>query len=269
MTYPFRDPLRTMDTLAAMWASATTSPIAGGSAGAYRTLFMTLRRLVIGRRLNVRLKAGELSLTVTEFDSGLDMRGLSVGQLDDIRLSADELSWDGAQYDHATVVLRNVHLRPATPPVLVAAPVELTVDVPGHVVEQLFSRAAPRLTGRIGDDDVARVRWARFPGLGYVEVDAVVDGSSVALTPRVVSLRHRRWRLPVRTPAYRVALPALPHGVELTDVAVRRGMVRLSGRLPEWRVDVPRGRFEDVVNQLNQRTLNLLNRFRPESEGHS
>ena len=47
-----------------------------------------MRLLVVGRRLAVRLDDGDLTLTVTEFDSRLDVRGLSVGQLNDVRLAA-------------------------------------------------------------------------------------------------------------------------------------------------------------------------------------
>ncbi len=86
-----------------------------GAAAAYRTLFMTLRRLVVGRRLAVRLDEGDITLTVTEFDSRLDVRGLSVGQLNDVRLAARDIRWDGNRLDRATAVLHNVHLRPAAP----------------------------------------------------------------------------------------------------------------------------------------------------------
>ena len=64
----------------------------------------------------VRLDDGDLTLTVTEFDSQLDVRGLSVGQLNDVRLAARDIRWDGSQFDRATAVLHNVHMRPSAPP---------------------------------------------------------------------------------------------------------------------------------------------------------
>ena len=72
------DPFRPLDMLASLWSTAAVTPVSSGAAVAYRTLFMTLRRLVIGRRLAVRLDEGDITLTVTEFDSRLDIRGLSV-----------------------------------------------------------------------------------------------------------------------------------------------------------------------------------------------
>ena len=74
------------DSLAALWSPATVSSLSSGPAGAYQTLFTTLRRLIVGRRLNIGLASGDLVLTVTGFESDLDMLGLSVGQLNDVSL---------------------------------------------------------------------------------------------------------------------------------------------------------------------------------------
>jgi hypothetical protein len=41
--------------LTALWSSAALAPGNGAAAAAYRTLIMTVRRLVVGRRLAVRL----------------------------------------------------------------------------------------------------------------------------------------------------------------------------------------------------------------------
>ena len=189
--------------------------------GGLPDVFTTVRRLVVGRRLAVRLDDGDLTLTVTEFDSRLEMRGLSVGQLNDIRLAARDIRWDGNQFDHATAVLHNVHIRPSAPPVLVAAPVELTLEVPTAVLDDLFRWAVPRLSGEVGGDGIARLRLARRPVLGNVEVDARLDGSTLWFKPRGLVIRRSRWRLPSRTPAYPVHLPELPHGLQLTGIDLR------------------------------------------------
>jgi hypothetical protein len=81
----------------------------------------------------VRLDGGDLTLTVTEFDSRLDVRGLSVGQLNDVRLASRDIDWHGNRFDSATAVLHNVHFRPTAPPVLVAAPVELNLTRLGRL----------------------------------------------------------------------------------------------------------------------------------------
>ena len=261
MTRPLRrwDPFRPLDMLSSLWSTAAVAPVSTGAAAAYRTLFMTLRRLVVGRELSVRLDEGDITLTITEFDSRLDVRGLAVGQLSDVRLAARDIRWDNNRLDRATAVLHNVHLRPSAPPVLIAAPVELTVELPADALDDLFRLAAPRLTGEIGEDGIARLRLARRPGIGHLEVDALLDGSTLRLKPRGLVVRSKRMRLPNRTPAYPVHLPELPHGLQLTDISIEPDKLCLSGTLQEWRIDVPRTRLEDVINQLSVvgRPLNL------------
>ncbi len=45
------DPFRPLDMLAGLWSTAAVAPVNSGAAVAYRTLFVTLRRLVVGRTL--------------------------------------------------------------------------------------------------------------------------------------------------------------------------------------------------------------------------
>jgi hypothetical protein len=247
------DPFRPIDMLTSLWSSAAVAPVSTGAAAAYRTLFMTLRRLVVGRRPAVRLEDSDLRLTVTEFDSGLDVRGLSVGELNNVRLAARDIRWHGGRFDRATAVLHNVHMKPTAPPVLVAAPVHLTLEVPAPVLDDLLLWAAPRLSAEVGADGIARLRLARRPLMGHVEVDVNLDRSTLWLKPRGLVIRQSRWRLPARTPAYPVRLPELPHGLSLTGISFAPGVVCPSGTLPQWRMDVPRQRLEDIINQLSGR----------------
>lgn len=242
------DPFRPLDMVSALWSTAVAvPPVSTGAAAAYRTVFITLRRLVVGRRMTVRADSGPITLTVSQLESRLDVRRLAVGQLDDVHVSATDIGWQGGRFDRASAVLRNVHVRPGAPPTVVAAPVHLTLDVSTSALDDLLPTMAPRFAGTIGDDGVARVRFARRPGLGHVEIDTVLDGSVLMLTPRAVTLRRRRWPLPRRTPAYRIRLPELPHGLQLTDVDFEPGLVRLSGTLPEWRMEFSRRHLEYLL----------------------
>lgn len=259
------DLLRPLDMLSSVWSTAAAlPPVSSGAAVAYRTLFLTVKRLVVGRTLTVRMDGGDITLTVTELDSRLDVRRLAVGQLNDVRLDATEICWRECIFEHASVVLRNVHLRPGMPPVLVAAPVDVTLEVSTHALDAVFSEALPRLCGHVDDDGVARLRWARHPGLGSVEVDVRVDGSTLWLHPRAVRTRRRRWGLPTRLPAYPVQVPELASGLTLTSLSVAPGTVHLTGRLPQWCAELPRARVEDVLTQLSAvgRPLNLTGRPR-------
>ena len=163
----------------------------------------------------MRLTDGELSLTITEFDSRLDLRALSVGQLDDVRIAATDLRWNGQRFERASAVLHNVHMRASVPPALVAAPVELTLELPAPVLDELFRSAAPRLSGEVGPDGVARLSVARRRGWGHVEVEMRVDGSTLWITPArdraapQVGVAAAHARLP--RPAARTAPRPLPH----------------------------------------------------------
>ena len=97
-----------------------------------------------------------------------------------------------------------------------------------------------------------------------MEVDARLDGSTLWLYPRVLRLGRRRWTLPARTPAYPVRLPELASGLTMTGLDFDPNTLRLTGRLPEWRAEVPRARVEDVLTQLSVvgRPLNLSRRRR-------
>ena len=245
------DPFRPLDMLSSLWSATAMMPVNSGAATAYRTLFMTMRRLVVGRRLTVRLDDGDLTMTVTEFDSRLDVRGLSVGQLNDVTLVARDIRWRNSSFDRATVVLHNVHMKPTSPPVVVAAPVELTLEVPATALDDLFRWVAPRFSGEIGADGVARLRMARRPQMGHAEVEAKLDGSTLWLRPCGVTIGSSRWRLPARTPAYPVRLPEFAHGLQLTGIAFLPGAVRLTGTWPQWRAELPRKRLEDVITQLS------------------
>ncbi|BBY89155.1 LmeA family phospholipid-binding protein [Mycolicibacterium tokaiense] len=231
------DPLRPLDLMSAVWSTAVAvPPVSTGAAAAHRTVFFTLRRMVVGRRITVRAAGSPVTMTVSEVGSRLDVRRLSVGQLDDVRVVARDITWQASRFDRASAVLHNVHVRPGTSPMLVAAPVELTLDVPTEALDDLVSTMVPLLAGTVGDDGVARLRFARRPGLGQMEIDAELDGSAVALRARSVTIGRRRWPLPASTPAYRMALPELPHGVRLTGVHFEPGLMRLSGLLQQWRM---------------------------------
>lgn len=243
------DPFRPLDLVAALWSTAVEfPPVSTGAAAAYRTVFMTVKRLAVGRRVTVQADRGPVTMTVSKLESPLDIRRLAVGQLDDVHVAAIDITWGTSTFSHASAVLCNVHVRPGGPPTMVAAPVHLTLDVPTDALDDLFSAMVPRYAGSIGDDGVARVHWARRPLLGHVEVDAELAGSVLLLTPRALTLRRRRWALPRKSPTYRVRLPKLPHGLQLTEVEFSPGLLRLSGTLPEWRMALTRKHLERMID---------------------
>lgn len=255
------DAFRALDVLGSLWSSTGLSSVSAGAAQAaavpYRTLFTTLQQLLLGKEVTVRIGDHDVVLTVTELESTLDPQGLAVGQLGEVRVAACNIRWDDNHLQRAVAVLRNVHIRPGMPPIVVAAPAELSSALPKQVFDDLLHEAAPQLRSELGEDGTARLRWARQPGWGGLDVDAEVIGTTLWLRPRAVVTGQRRWKLPVRTPAYQVPLPELPHGLMITSVELDSDSLRLAGLLPEWRMELPLRHLEDLITRLSQGALSF------------
>jgi hypothetical protein len=256
------EPLRALDALASLWSSTGLASVTTGAAQQavavpYRTFFTTLQQLLVGKRVTVRMGDTDVVLTVIELDSELDSGGLAVGQLGEIRVAAGDIEWDDNRLERAVAVMRNVHIRPGVPPVVVAAPIELTTTVPAELFDDVLSQAAPQVSAQLREDGSARVHWARRPAWGSLEVDAEVVGSTLWLRPRAVLTGSRRWRLPSRTRARPVALPDLPHGLMVTGVTLGSDHLELTALLPEWRAELPFKYLEDLISRLSQGALSF------------
>jgi hypothetical protein len=261
------DPLRALDMLGSLWSSTGLPSVTAGAAQAmtvpYRTLFTSLQQLLIGKRVTIRMGDRDVTLTVTELDSELESRGLAVGQLGEVRVAACDVEWGPhvqQRLSRAVAVLRNVHIRPGVPPVVVAAPVELSTALPAEIFDDMLRQAAPQLDAQLSGDRTARLHWVRRPGWGSLEVDVDVVGTTLWVRPRalVTGLTgQRRWKLPKRTPAHPVPLPDLPHGMLVTGVVLGVDSLQISALLPEWRMELPLRHLEDVINQLSQGALSF------------
>jgi hypothetical protein len=255
------DPLRALDVLGSLWSStglpSVTSVSAQAVAVPYRTLFTTLQQLLVGKRVTIGMGDHDVTLTVTELDSELEPRGLAVGQLGEVRVAARDIEWGQQRLQRAVAVLRNVHIRPGVPPLVVAAPVELSTALPAEIFDEMVRQAAPQLHAQLRADSTAQLHWVRRPGWGSLEVDVNVVGNTLWVRPRALLTGQRRWKLPKRTPAHPVPLPELPHGLLVTGVSLGVDSLEISGLLPEWRMELPLRHLEDVISQLSQGALSF------------
>ncbi|MGO9158478.1 hypothetical protein [Mycobacterium sp.] len=258
------DPLRALEMLGSLWSSTGLPSVTAGAAQAvaapYRTLFTTLQQLLVGKRVTIRMGEHDVTLTVTELDSELEARGLAVGQLGEVRVAACDIEWGDQHLRRAVAVLRNVHILPGVPPVVIASPIRLSTTVPAQILDDMLRQAAPRLHAQLNGDSTAQLHWARRPGWGSLEVDVDVVGMTLWVRPRALVTgltRQRRWKLPGRTPAHPVPLPDLPHGLLVTGVTLGLDSLEISALLPEWRMDLPLRHLEDVISQLSQGALSF------------
>lgn len=232
------DPRSPMDVVTAVWSAADLLPVRPGTGAAYQALFLALRRVILGRTLTTEVAGKPLRLTVHDVVSVLDPVHLIKGRLD-VRVSLSGIRWAHYDFDHAEVVLRSVALRPGAPPLVSATPLDIRLDIPSVTLDALLRDARPGMSAEIDDDGTARVRWARRPGWGDVEVDlALDDGPDPALriTPRALTVAGRRLRVPAGMRDYRLALTHLPPDVQVTDLRCRPGGLRVYGTLPRWRM---------------------------------
>lgn len=254
------DPLRALDLLASVWSSTGLPLVRTGAAWSvaapYRTVFTALQQLLIGKRATVRVGDHDVVLTITELSSTLDPRALAVGQLGEVRLAAREITWGEHHLAGAAAVLHNVHIRPGVPPVVVAAPAELSLTLPGTILDEVLRQAAPglrgALRGELRADGTTSLFWARRPGWGALEVGVDPVGTTLWLRPRTLVTWQRRWKLPAVLPGYPVPLPDLPAGWVITGVNLGPDSLELSALLPEWQMELPLRNLQDLISQLSQ-----------------
>lgn len=227
---------------------AGLGPLAAGALAPGRALAGLTRRSLLGRRPTVTLGGTPVALTVT----GLALRphpaGLVAGHLGDLRLAARDVVWPRGEASRLTLTARDARLVVLPAPALVAGPVLLAATVPGAVVSDLVRASWPWLTLEVGADRL-EARSARRPGLGRLEVDPTLAGSTVRLSPTAAVTDRTRVRLPGRTPGVTLRLPALPGGLELDSVAVRDGDLHLTGTVDAWRLPLGPDRLSGLLRR--------------------
>ena len=188
------------------------------------------RSLLIGKKRTFRFRGHDLTLLLTDISvEGPDL-ARAVGQYGQVTIAARDIGWDGYQLERMQIQARNVHVRPGTRPMLVAAPVLCEALVPASAAARWLATRSPRLslTLQAGSPQlaVARAPWARL------EVEAGAQGRAIRIQPRAVHLRNRRVSL--RSPAFHLSVPVLPGGIMLTSVEPAPEGFVLRWMLSEW-----------------------------------
>jgi hypothetical protein len=123
---------------------------------------------------------------------------------------------------------------------VVAGSVELEITVSADVVRAKVAEIEPNLVVDIGDDSVVRVRWARQPGWGHLEVEPVLDAEQgLVLAPQVLQVAGMRFGAVRRMRPTVVEVPDLPRGLRLTAVEPGPGELVLRGEAERWRERIP------------------------------
>jgi hypothetical protein len=210
----------------------------------------TARNRLIGKRRTFAFAGHDLTMVLEDLSvEGSDL-ALAVGQYGQVRILARDVEWSGYRLEWLEVQARNVHLRPGTKPVLVAAPVRSEAFVSAADASRWLAGVSPRLelATHAGVPQVGMIGapWARL------EVEAGAEGKSIRIVPRALHLLDRRLSL-LRIPAFHVPLPELPFDVTLTSVEPAPGGFVLRGLLPEWQRPLSRADLERLLTTIRGR----------------
>lgn len=207
----------------------------------------TARNWLTGKQRTFTFAGRDLTLTLEDLSvDGSDL-ARAVGQYGQVRLLARDVEWDGYRLGRLEIQARNVHLRPGTKPVLVAAPVHGEAFVPAAAASGWLAAVSPRLElamhAGVPQVGMAGAPWVRL------EVEPGAAGRSIRVVPRAVHLLDRRLWLP-GVPAFHVPLPDLPFDVILTSVEPAPGGFVLRGVLPEWQRPLARSDLERLLTAM-------------------
>jgi hypothetical protein len=231
------------------WPSTMKSTVPGWSRSC-GAMIDAIRRHLLGRELEIECAGTAVSLTMVKLDAHPNSRALSLGQLGDVAIAARDVTFGTVRLPSVAATLRNTHIQAGSPTGLVAAPVDLLIEVPNDTLAQLVRTVTDQLTAEVDENGVGRLAWTRCIRLGHLEVEPEIVGTTLTLRPRHLVALGRRWSLPRWVPRYSAAMPIF-NGVLVKSLALQPGSILLSATAPEWKHDLPRARWEDIVAQLS------------------
>src|SRR5680860_908306 len=154
-----------------------------------------------------------------------------------VAFSAEDVEWRTYKFTTVSARLSNVHTRFRAKPVLVAAPVDVSLEMTGERLSALLAEIVPALEFEITASGRMLVRHARRPRWGYVEARPVVEHGGLVLRPSGVGRGARLWRFSRQIVPVRPKI-ALPDGVRITGVDVHPHRLEVQLRIDEWRLVV-------------------------------
>jgi hypothetical protein len=207
----------------------------------------TARNWLIGKKRTFTVAGRDLTMTLEDLSvEGSDL-ARAMGQYGQVHMLARDVAFGDYRLDRVEIQARNVHLRPGTKPVLVAAPIRGEAFLSAATASRWLAATSPRLElamhAGVPQVSVVGAPWLRL------EVEAGAEGRSVRVVPRAVHLLDRRLSL-IGIPAFHLPLPELPIDVMLTSVEPAPGGFVLRGLLPEWQRPLSRSDLERLLTAM-------------------
>lgn len=224
-------------------------------ASTVRELLGLVESQLRGRRLQLAVGEAEVELTIEELASDTPPLGPPLGQFGHLQIRAADVSWDGGHLSALTVRLRNLHVQPGDPPLLVAAPIEVEAVINQDDLDGLLGEHAPGVRVELVDGEV-RARVAGREGLGHLAIDIAAEGSQLVLRPRSAAFgKAPPLRLPGRfLPSLKVDAAAVVPDLLVVGVEVEESTVIVRGVIPERRVPAGATRLDGIIKRLRSFT---------------
>ena len=209
----------------------------------FAALVNAARAWLTGKKRTFRFSGHDLTLTLSDISmEGADLARI-MGQYGKVHISARDVQWHVYQLERIDVRASNVHVRPGVRLTLVTAPVHCEAFISASFASSWLATVSPRLelamVAGIPQIGVAGVPWVRL------EMETGAEGQSIRLRPRALYLLDRR--VPLRSPAFHLALPDLPAGFMLTSVESAPGGFLVRGVFSEWQRSLSRDDVERLL----------------------
>jgi hypothetical protein len=207
-----------------------------GTRAPLQALLDGVRSSLVGRPLVMGAEDRRVALTLTSLDASLDPVAAAVGQVEDVTLAAENVQWRTYQFTAASATLRNVHTRWGARPLLVCAPVDLTMSMAGERLASMLVERTSSVQLDISDEGRMRLALARRPNWGWVEFRPVVERGCLVVRPTGLARAKRRWQFKRQMPAFRLKV-LLPDAMRIVGLEVRSNRLDVQLRIDEWRLD--------------------------------
>ncbi len=224
-------------------------------ASTVRELLGLVESQLRGRRLELAVGDSEVELTIEELASDTPPLGPPIGQFGHLQIRMTDIGWDGGHLSALTVRLRNLHVQPGDPPLLVAAPIEVEAVINQDDLDGLLGEHASRVRVELIDGEVL-ARVVGREGLGHLAIDIAAEGSQLALRPRSATFgKVTHLRLPGRyLPSLKVDVGAVVPDLLVVGVEVHDATLIVRGVIPERSVAAGATRLDGIIKRLRSFT---------------
>lgn len=194
------------------------------------------RSRLVGKRVGWTVGGERLAFDLEDIQFDPDPLLLAAGQVDDVQINVRNLVWGTHHVESARALLRNIHTRPGVRPRLVAAPIDLFLQVDDQRATELVSVRAPILTVVVNQEGIVDVSLRRRPRWGRVRVGLSSRGNRILVKPEALGRGTRRWQLPRHLPYVSIPL-SLPADVRLVGIEPVGIGIELRLRVDERHID--------------------------------